>query len=254
MAPRPYWKGHLKLSLVSCPIALYPAVDNTERVSFRQVNRSTGNRLRHQLVDSVTRAAVETYDKARGYEVGESQFIVVEDEDLDKAREEARNRPNLEAVPTKQEAAPRREAVKRDEQKRAEPEIMQPRPRIENPRTIDIEHFIPRDQIDPRYHQTPYYIARRDIVGQEAFAVIRDAIAGNGVVGLGRIVLSNRERPIIVEPLGLGCAASPCDMRTRSRARPNTSPRFRRWSCRRNARHCRPHRCNEDGKLRAGLP
>jgi len=204
MAPRPYWKGHLKLSLVSCPIALYPAVDNSERVSFRQVNRSTGNRLRHQLVDSVTGAAVETYDKARGYEVGESQFIVVEDEDLDKAREEARNRPNLEAETTKQEAAPRREAVKRDEQKRAEPEIMQPRPRIENPRTIDIEHFIPRDQIDPRYHQTPYYIARRDIVGQEAFAVIRDAIAGNGVVGLGRIVLSNRERPIIVEPLGLG--------------------------------------------------
>ena len=53
MAPaRPYWKGYLKLSLVSCPIALYPAVSSEKKVSFRQVSRRTGNRLRHQLVDS----------------------------------------------------------------------------------------------------------------------------------------------------------------------------------------------------------
>jgi hypothetical protein len=75
IAPRPYWKGHLKLSLVSCPIALYPAVDNSERVSFRQMNRSTGNGLRQQLVDTVTGEAVETYDKARGYEVARSNSL-----------------------------------------------------------------------------------------------------------------------------------------------------------------------------------
>ena len=93
MAPRPYWKGHLKLSLVSCPIALYPAVDASERVSFRQVNRETGNRLRQQLVDSVTGEAVETHEKARGYEVGDNQFVVVEDEELESARAEARTKP-----------------------------------------------------------------------------------------------------------------------------------------------------------------
>jgi DNA end-binding protein Ku len=82
--------------------------------------------------------------------------------------------------------------------------VAPPRPRVENTRTIDIERFIPRSQIDARYHHTPYYIAPRDIIGQEAFAVIRDAMAGKDVVALGHIVLSNRERPIILEPLGFG--------------------------------------------------
>ena len=76
---RAYWNGFLKLSFVSCPVALYPATTAAERVSFRQVNRRTGHRLKHQLVDSVTGEAVETHDKARGYEVGENRFLLVED-------------------------------------------------------------------------------------------------------------------------------------------------------------------------------
>src|SRR5215203_1431547 len=98
MAPRPHWKGYLKLSLVSCPIALYPAVSAAERISFRQVNRQTGNRLRQQLVDAVTGAPVQAHDKARGYEVGEDQFVVVQDEELEAARQEARTRP-YSAIP-----------------------------------------------------------------------------------------------------------------------------------------------------------
>jgi hypothetical protein len=70
---RAYWNGFLKLSFVSCPVALYPATTAAERVSFRQVNRRTGHRLKHQLVDSVTGEAVETHDKARGYEVGDNR-------------------------------------------------------------------------------------------------------------------------------------------------------------------------------------
>jgi DNA end-binding protein Ku len=205
MAPRPYWKGHLKLSLVSCPIALYPAVDASERVSFRQVNRETGNRLRQQLVDSVTGEAVETHEKARGYEVGDNQFVVVENEELESARAEARTKPYAAAAPSEREVeAPRKHAALKREDKQAEELISQPRPRLENPRMIEIERFIPKAQIDPRYHHTPYYIAPRDLVGQEAYAVIRDAMAGKDVVGMGRVVLSNRERPIIVEPMGLG--------------------------------------------------
>jgi len=101
MAPRPTWKGYLKLSLVSCPIALYPAVDASERIAFRQVNRETGNRLRHQLVDSVTGDVVESREKARGYEVGDRQFVFVEDEELEEARAEARTKPfGARAAPT----------------------------------------------------------------------------------------------------------------------------------------------------------
>src|SRR3954463_16583589 len=93
MAPRPHWNGYLKLSFVSCPIALYPAISPAERISFRQVNRATGNRLRQQLVDAVTGAPVESHDKIRGYQVGKNKFLVVEDQDLETARQEARTRP-----------------------------------------------------------------------------------------------------------------------------------------------------------------
>ena len=85
---RAYWNGFLKLSFVSCPVALYPATTAAERVSFRQVNRRTGHRLKHQLVDSVTGEAVETQDKARGYEVGNNRFLLVENRELDQARSE----------------------------------------------------------------------------------------------------------------------------------------------------------------------
>ena len=83
MAPRPYWKGYLKLSLVSCPIALHTATSGGERIAFRQINKQTGNRLRQQLVDEVTREPVENADKGRGYEYAKGAFIPVEDEELD---------------------------------------------------------------------------------------------------------------------------------------------------------------------------
>ena len=84
MAPaRPYWKGYLKLSLVSCPIALYTGTSATERVSFRQINKKTGNRLRQQLVDEVTRELVEGPDKGRGYEYAKNAYIPVDDDELD---------------------------------------------------------------------------------------------------------------------------------------------------------------------------
>ena len=107
MAPRAYWKGYLKLSLVSCPIALNPASSASERISFRQINRKTGNRLRQQLVDDVTREPVDAADKARGFEVGKNEFIVMEDEEL--------------------------EALE-----------------LESTHTIEIDSFVPADQIDKR--------------------------------------------------------------------------------------------------------
>jgi DNA end-binding protein Ku len=80
---RPYWKGYLKLSLVSCAIALYTASSSTERVSFRQINKKTGNRLRQQLVDEVTREPVDNADKGRGYEYSKNAYILVDDDELD---------------------------------------------------------------------------------------------------------------------------------------------------------------------------
>ena len=161
MAPRAYWKGYLKLSLVSCPIALSPATSSSERVSFRQINKQTGNRLRQQLVDDVTREPVDAADKAKGYEVEKGVYIEIDDEEI---------------------------------------EALQ----VESKHTIEIDSFVPAAQIDKRFYESPYYIVPNDNVGQEAFAVIRDAMKGKGMVALGRIVLAKRERVIAIEPQGKG--------------------------------------------------
>jgi DNA end-binding protein Ku len=161
VSPRPYWKGYLKLSLVSCPIALHAACSSSERISFRQINRKTGNRLRQQLVDEQTREPVEGYEKARGYEIGKNQFLLVEDEEL--------------------------EAIE-----------------IESTHTIDIDSFVPRREIDQRFCDTPYYITPNEPVGQEAFAVIREAVRSKALVALGRVVLSKRERVMALEPYERG--------------------------------------------------
>jgi DNA end-binding protein Ku len=83
MAPRANWKGYLRLSLVSCPIALYPASSLSEKISFNRLNRKTGNRLKQQNVDTETGDVVRRDDIARGYEVAKGQYLVVEDEELD---------------------------------------------------------------------------------------------------------------------------------------------------------------------------
>jgi len=220
-ASRPYWKGYLKLSFVSCPVALYPATSAAERVSFRQVNRRTGHRLKHKLVDSVTGEAIDASDKARGYEIGENEFLFVEDRDLAQARSERpppgsiplAEPPPREGPPTvparasefpEEDRAP--EHDEHEEEGLEEPDEAPAPPvlRPPNTRTIEIERFLAAGQIDARYFEKPYYIVPREPVGQEAFAVIRDAMNRAGVVGLARVVLSSRERPFLIEPMGSG--------------------------------------------------
>ena len=89
MAPRAYWKGYLKLSLVSCPIALYPAASSSERVSFNRINAKTGNRLKQQMVDAESGEPVDKDDIKRGYEYAKGQYLIVEDEEIDKIKIES---------------------------------------------------------------------------------------------------------------------------------------------------------------------
>jgi DNA end-binding protein Ku len=208
-ASRAFWKGYLKLSFVSCPVALYPATLAAERVSFRQVNRRTGHRLRHKLVDSVTGEAVDSSNKARGYEVGKNEFLLVEDRDLERARSERLPPGVVElAEPPPRESPPtvpaglHEQATEEADHDDEEGEEIIPRP--ENTRTIEIEHFLQADQIDARYFEKPYYVVPREEIGQESFAVIREAMAHEGVIGLARVVLSSRERPFLIEPMDAG--------------------------------------------------
>ena len=213
--PRAYWNGFLKLSFVSCPVALYPATSAAERVSFRQVNRRTGHRLKHRLVDSVTGETVEFREKARGYEVDENRFLLIEDRELEQARRE-RPRPGaVQLAEPPRPASAATPACEPDEDGEAEKEedceddgekeeVAEPVPRPQNTRTIEVERFVPAGQVDLRYFEKPYYIVPRDVIGQEAFAVIRDAMSREDVAGLARVVLSSRERPMLVAPMGKG--------------------------------------------------
>jgi DNA end-binding protein Ku len=162
---RPYWKGHLKLALVSCPIGLHAACSTAERIAFRQINKATSNRLRQQLIDEETREPVAPEHKGRGYEVAKGQYLIVEDAELD--------------------------AIE-----------------IESTHTIEIDSFVPRAQIDQRFFDTPYYVTPSEPVGQEAFAVIREAMRRKRMVALGRLVLSKRERVIALEAYDKGLLAT----------------------------------------------
>ena len=161
MAPRSNWKGYLKLSLVSASIAVYPATSSTEKVWFNTLNRETGNRLKRQMVDSVTGDVVESEEQVKGYAIGKDQYIIVEDDELANVA-------------------------------------------IESSHTVDIEKFVPKASIDDRYRDTPYYLAPEDKVGQEAFAVIRDAMKKKKMVGIARVVMARRERIMMLEPFGKG--------------------------------------------------
>src|SRR6202140_5077975 len=136
MAARAYWKGSLKLSLVSCPVLLYPATTSVEKTRFHMINKETGNRLKQQMVDTETGDVVESDQKGRGYELKKGEYVEVEK--------------------------------------------------------------------DERYINHPYYIAPDGKAGLDAFAVIRDAMKNKGRVALARIVLTNREHIIAIEPLGKG--------------------------------------------------
>jgi Ku protein len=161
MAPRAYWNGYLKLSLVTCPIALYPASSKADKTRFHQINKKTGNRLRQQMVDEETGRAVEKENKGRGYELSKGKFVEIEPEEID--------------------------AIE-----------------FENTHTVEIDKFVPEDEIDKRYYERPYYIVPNDEAGEEAFSVIRDAMKDKGRVALAGIIFANRQHILAIEPWGKG--------------------------------------------------
>jgi DNA end-binding protein Ku len=161
MAPRAYWKGYLKLSLVSCPVALFPATSEREKISFHQLNKNTGNRIKYRKLDAETGDEVESSDIIKGYQVGKGEYLQLEPEEL--------------------------EAIA-----------------IESKRTIEIDEFVPRKEIDELYQNNPYYIVPDGEVGEQAFAVIREAIRQEGMVAIGKVVFTSREHIIALEARGKG--------------------------------------------------
>ena len=165
MAPRANWKGYLKLSLVSCAVALFPATSTSQRVRFNIINRETGHRVHNQVVDAETGEPVEEEDRVKGYKVEGGRYILLEEEDIERVA-------------------------------------------LESTHTIDIEAFVPRDEVDEIYLDESYYIVPDDKVATEAFAVIREAMSRQDLVGLARVVLYRRERLLMLQPRGKGLMAT----------------------------------------------
>jgi DNA end-binding protein Ku len=161
MAPRANWKGFLRLSLVTCPVALYPATSESEKISFNQLNRKTGHRIKYSKVDADTGEEVANEDIVKGYKVDTDTFVEVTKEELENVA-------------------------------------------LESTRTIEIDEFVDRTEIDPRYLIRPYYLRPDGKVGHDAFAVIRETIREMGKVAIGRLVLTSREHIIALEAMDKG--------------------------------------------------
>ena len=156
MAPRANWKGFLRLSLVTCPIALFPATSESEKISFNQINKKTGHRIRYLKVDADTGEEVPNEDIIKGYQIDKDRYLEVTKDELENIA-------------------------------------------LESTRTIEIDEFVPRSEIDDLYVVRPYYIVPDGKVGHDAFAVIRETIRSLDTVALARVVLTNREHVIALE-------------------------------------------------------
>src|SRR5215204_6889385 len=156
MAPRANWKGFLRLSLVTCPIALFPATSESEKISFNQINKKTGHRIRYLKVDADIGEEVSNEDIIKGYQVDKDRYLEV-------------TKDELEAIA------------------------------LESTRTIEIDEFVPRSEIDDLYLVRPYYIVPDGKVGHDAYAVIRETIRSLDKVAIARVVLTNREHIIALE-------------------------------------------------------
>lgn len=161
MAPRPFWTGYLKLSLVTCPVAMSPAHTESKKIRFHTLNRKTGDRVESRYLDVETNKVVNDDDLVKGYERGEDDYVPLEDEEL--------------------------EAVA-----------------LETTRTIDIESFAPRASIESIWYDRPHYLTPDGEIGAEAYTVIREAMTATKTVGLSRLVLYRRERPVLLEPRDRG--------------------------------------------------
>jgi DNA end-binding protein Ku len=161
MAQRANWKGYLKLSLVSCGVALFPATTTRDRVRFNVINRATGNRVRYEVVDSETGEPVPQEDRVKGYKIAKDGYVLLEEEELDNVA-------------------------------------------LESTHTIEIESFVDRDEVDELYLDESYYLVPDDKVSYEAFAVIREAMREQNLVGIARVVLYRRERLLMLSPRDKG--------------------------------------------------
>jgi DNA end-binding protein Ku len=167
---RPYWSGRIQISLVSFGVQLYVATEAKSQISFNQISRSTGERVRHQKVlqsaiensndDGAAAPAVQKDEIVKGYEYRKGEYVIVENSELENLR-----------VPSKH--------------------------------TIDVTQFIELNELSPEFVEKPYFVVPEDD-SVEAFAVVRKALQNTGKVAIGKIAFSGREHVLAISAAGDG--------------------------------------------------
>ncbi len=161
--PRPYWSGNIQISLVSFGVSLYVATESKSQISFHQISRSTGERIRHQKVlESAAESreattAVEKDEIVKGYEYSKGQYVIIEPSELDDLR-----------VPSKH--------------------------------TIAVSQFIDVTELSPEYVEKPYFVTPENDMQAEAFNVVRQALVNSRKAAVGKVSFSGRENIIAVVP------------------------------------------------------
>ncbi len=162
---RPYWSGQIQISLVSFGVSLYTATESKSQITFHQISRSTGERIRHQKVlESAAEggepsSAVGKDEIVKGYEYSKGQYVIIEPSELENLR-----------IPSKH--------------------------------TIEVSQFIGRDELNPEYIEKPYFVMPQNDLQTEAFATVREALIKTKKVAIGKIAFSGRENLVAIMPAG----------------------------------------------------
>jgi DNA end-binding protein Ku len=162
---RPYWSGQLQISLVSFGVSFYVATENKSQISFHQISRSTGERIRHQkvlqsAVEEQSNEAAEVVQKdeiVKGYEYSKGQYVIIEPSELDNLR-----------VPSKH--------------------------------VIAVDQFIDQSELNPEYVEKPYFVTPENDSQTEAFSVVRQALVNTGKLAIGKVSFSGREHVVAIAP------------------------------------------------------
>ena len=160
-APRSSWKGYLRVSLVSCPVRLYPATSSADKISFHNLAPGSMSRISMVPTDPTTGQAVPRDQLLKGYEFEKGRYVILSEEELDKVQ-------------------------------------------VESNRVIDVGEFVDDQQVDPLYVDSPYWLAPDGKMANETFRVIVEAMRREKKAGIGRLVLSSRERAVLLSPRGKG--------------------------------------------------
>jgi len=160
-APRSSWKGHLRVSLVSCPVRLYPASSSSDRISFHNLVPGSMSRVSMVATDPATGKPVPREELLKGYEFEKGSYVIVTEEELDSIQ-------------------------------------------IESNRVIDVTEFVEDEEVDALYLDSPYWLAPDGKMANETFRVICEAMRQEKKAAIGRLVLSSRERVVLLSPRGKG--------------------------------------------------